>query len=66
MSMTVQEAYRQGFEAGLQAFAWWADGVQYVGTCGTTLANALAQIDRGNMYAFRPPIEQDNHAATSD
>jgi hypothetical protein len=31
----------QGYLAGLRAFAWWRDGVQYVGTCGTTLRQAI-------------------------
>lgn len=33
--------YDKGFIAGLTAFAWWKDGVQYVGTCGTTLKDAI-------------------------
>lgn len=37
------EAFRQGWNAGVTAFAWWKDGVQYVGTCGMTLEGALAQ-----------------------
>jgi len=37
--------YRAGYEAGLRAYAWWKDGVQYVGTCGTTLDEALGEID---------------------
>jgi len=35
------EIYRQGIIAGLTQFAWWKDGVQYVGTCGTTLKQAI-------------------------
>ena len=33
--------YRKGYEDGLRAYAWWKDGVEYVGTCGTTLEQAL-------------------------
>ena len=33
--------YRRGFLDGLAAYAWWKDGVQYVGTCGTTLEKAI-------------------------
>jgi hypothetical protein len=33
--------YQQGYIAGLSAFAWWKDGVQYVGTTGVTLAQAV-------------------------
>ena len=31
----------KGLIAGLIEFAWWADGVQYVGTCSTTLRTAI-------------------------
>lgn len=30
-----------GFREALKQYAWWKDGVQYVGTCGTTLKKAL-------------------------
>ena len=35
-----------GYDAGLRAFAWWKDGVQYVGTSGTTLAEAIKKGER--------------------
>ena len=34
--------YLQGKLDGIQEYAWWKDGVQYVGTCGTTLKEAMA------------------------
>ena len=37
----LREAYKDGVVEGLQQYAWWADGVQYVGTCGTTLKQAI-------------------------
>lgn len=37
----VNNAYHAGYEDGLKCFAWWKDGVQFVGTCGTTLEYAL-------------------------
>ena len=44
--------YLEGFIDGLREFAWWKDGQQYVGTCGTTLADAIktarANYDSGN------------------
>jgi hypothetical protein len=42
-----KQAFLEGFVAGLKEFAWWKDGVQYVGTCGTTLKEAIrkANID---------------------
>jgi hypothetical protein len=39
-------AYHDGVRTGLAAYAWWKDGVQYVGTCGTTLKDALAKASR--------------------
>ncbi len=36
--------YKEGFIAGLQEYAWWKDGVQQVGTCGTTLKEAIEQV----------------------
>jgi len=36
-----KKQYREGYEAGLRAFAWWKNGTQYVGSCGTTLKEAL-------------------------
>jgi len=41
MSESLQAAWLQGFLAGLREYAWWKDGTQYVGSCGTTLADAL-------------------------
>ena len=36
-----QSGYKEGYKKGLTAYAWWKDGVQYVGTCGKTLKEAL-------------------------
>lgn len=34
-------AYRRGYCEGVTEYAWWKDGVQYVGTTGKTLRAAL-------------------------
>lgn len=39
----IQKATLEGYIAGLTQFAWWKDGTQYVGTCGTTLSEAVAE-----------------------
>jgi len=39
--MTSKEEINKAYNAGLTAFAWWKDGVQYVGTCGTLLKDVL-------------------------
>lgn len=38
---SVLEMQAQAWAAGVQNWAWWKDGVQYVGTCGMTLQDAL-------------------------
>lgn len=38
---TPQEAYNEGYNQALRDFAWWKDGEQYVGNCGTKLADVL-------------------------
>jgi len=40
---TLPITYHDGYQDGLCAYAWWKDGVQYVGSCGTTLSAALLQ-----------------------
>lgn len=39
-------SYREGLIDGVRRFAWWKDGVQYVGTCGRTYKEAIAEIER--------------------
>lgn len=39
-------AFKAGRRAGLREYAWWKDGTEYVGSCGTTLKKALADADR--------------------
>ena len=42
----IQAAWLAGHIDGLKAYAWWKDGVQYVGTCGTTLAQAIEEAEK--------------------
>lgn len=37
--------YYDGIIEGLTRYAWWKDGVQYVGTCGSTLKQAIADVE---------------------
>lgn len=32
------------FVAGMNAYAWWEDGTEMVGTCGTTFAEAKEEV----------------------
>lgn len=45
-----EAAFRSGLRIGLRRFAWWKDGEQFVGTCGTTLHNALAESEMKREY----------------
>ncbi len=38
-----QQVINDGIETGIRRYAWWKDGVQYVGSCGTTLEKALQE-----------------------
>ena len=34
----------EGFTEGIRAFAYWKDGEQFVGSCGTTLKSVMVEI----------------------
>ena len=38
-------AFLKGKRQGIELFAWWKDGTQYVGTCGKTLKEAFKEVD---------------------
>ena len=52
----IYQSYKLGFLDGLKACAWWADGEEYVGTCGTTLNEASNDLE--SSPNFRPPKKQ--------
>lgn len=39
--------YKEGVKHGVSLYAWWKDGVEYVGTCNTTKIRALELIEKG-------------------
>ena len=41
----VTKAYYNGIREGIEQYAHWKDGVQYVGTCGKTLKDAIKLIN---------------------
>lgn len=54
--MTEREAfncYYDGLEAGVERFAHWKDGVQYVGTTGKTLEQAYKEIEEQRQAALK-------------
>ena len=40
------EEFIKGVKAGIELYAWWKDGIQYVGSCGTTLKDATSEVDK--------------------
>ena len=46
MQLAQSRAYYQGRRDGISLYAHWKDGVEYVGTTGRTLKEALAYIDQ--------------------
>ena len=45
MTPNMTKAFFAGIREGVTMFAYWKDGVQYVGTTGKTLAKAIEQIN---------------------
>lgn len=45
LQLAQTRAYYRGLRDGVTKFAYWKDGVQYVGTTGKSLAEALDAID---------------------
>jgi hypothetical protein len=54
MTNTQYQFYLAGIIDGLVAFSWWKDGEQYVGTCGTTLKQAIAFAQEGRLFCQKP------------
>ena len=54
--MNKREIYKQGFIDGLRAYAWWKDGTEWVGTCGTTLKQAITKADASYNYDYEKTI----------
>ncbi len=46
------KAYYNGIREGIEKYAHWKDGEQFVGTCGTTLRYALNRIDEEEKQAL--------------
>lgn len=46
LQLAQTRAFYQGMREAVRNYAWWRDGVQYVGSVGTTLKQALDDIDQ--------------------
>ena len=44
LQLEMTKAYYQGLREGIELYAHWKDGIQYVGTTGKALKVALAEI----------------------
>jgi hypothetical protein len=56
--LELNRAYYNGIREGITQYAHWKDGVQYVGTCGTALRDALKRIDSEEQRAAELLKEQ--------
>jgi len=50
LNEALEKLYRQGFIDGMKTFAHWKDGVQYVGTSGMKLNEAIEEIPNLTYY----------------
>jgi len=57
-TQTKRSDYDQGFIDGLNAYASWKDGIKYVGTTGTTLKQAVQDINL--TWNYTPPKPEAN------
>lgn len=39
------EIFKEGIKYGFFLYAWWKDGIQYVGSCGTKYKDAVKEIE---------------------
>lgn len=46
MQLRMTQAYHEGLRDGIHQYAYWRDGVQYVGTTGRTLKQALESVNQ--------------------
>lgn len=46
MQLRLVQAYNEGLRDGIHRYAHWRDGVQYVGTTGRTLQEALVEVNQ--------------------
>jgi len=44
MEAQAEIAFKAGMQQGIWLFAWWKDGVQYVGVSGRTLKEAYKEL----------------------
>jgi len=53
LQLAQTRAYYQGKRDGLELYAHWRDGVQYVGTTGHTLKQAIEDVNQSEADVLR-------------
>ncbi len=53
----LKRAHDDAYICGLEAYAWWKDGVQYVGTTGTTLKHAIQLFQNDEAFMRHPLMD---------
>jgi hypothetical protein len=53
LQLAQTSAYYKGLREGVKLYAHWRDGVEYVGTTGRRLSEALAEIDQMEQDVFK-------------
>lgn len=53
LQLSQSRAYYKGLREGVKLYAHWRDGVEYVGTTGRRLSEALAEIDQMEHDVFK-------------
>lgn len=59
------QKYYEGIINGVTRYAHWKDGVQYVGTCGKTLKEAIEEIQQ-ECQEMVDEMEEDDRILKSD
>lgn len=53
LQLAQTRAYYEGLREGVRMYAYWKEGVQYVGTTGKSLREAIATIDLDESNTFK-------------
>lgn len=56
----LEAIYKEGWLRGLECFAWWKDGTEYVGTSNTTLKYAKENVSQlwNYQYGFMEALKK--------
>ncbi len=60
------EHYERGWRHALEAFAWWKDGMQFVGIGRLTLHEAVCQMEQNPYYNVKAGGDDDYSSADGE